>query len=402
MKNSASNNLKKFPKLYGRTKNGSIKTWEIWVESLFGEVCIKMRHGLKDGKKTLSSRLVEEGKNIGKSNETTPTQQAIKEAKARWQKQVDKGYVDKESNVDNIFNYFPMLAKTYEIGITTLPEKMILQPKLNGVRCVAVKKDNVVKLYSRNGKEYTAFCPNVVKSLALQMTNGEIYDGELYVHGWSFKRIIECVKRDKSVIWRKKIKYHVKKREWEEAYWWAQTRLDNQKIQYHIYDVPSDMPFMKRLQQGLDYIVETDVIKKVDTGILPSHHGMVKLWHDKYVKQGYEGCIIRDADSPYLWGHRGKRLLKYKEFIDEEFEITGYKQGTGTDAGAIVFICRVGKGKGRNLLFDARPRGEINKRRIMWGKRKSYLGRMLTVRFQEWSDKGVPIFPVGLEIRDYE
>jgi hypothetical protein len=30
------------------------------------------------------------------------------------------------------------------------------------------------------------------------------------------------------------------------------------------------------------------------------------------------------------------------------------------------------------------------------------VGQMLTVRFQEKSEDGVPIFPVGLGIRDYE
>jgi hypothetical protein len=31
-----------------------------------------------------------------------------------------------------------------------------------------------------------------------------------------------------------------------------------------------------------------------------------------------------------------------------------------------------------------------------------YIGQLLTVRYQEKSEDGVPIFPVGTGIRDYE
>ena len=38
----------------------------------------------------------------------------------------------------------------------------------------------------------------------------------------------------------------------------------------------------------------------------------------------------------------------------------------------------------------------------MFEKGKSYIGKMLTVKYQELTDDGKPRFPVGINIRDYE
>ena len=69
--------------------------------------------------------------------------------------------------------------------------------------------------------------------------------------------------------------------------------------------------------------------------------------------------------------------------------------------GAIVFECISEAGK-----FDVRPRGSIEKRRKMFKNKQSYVGKMLTVRYQATGDQsqesGIPRFPVGIDVRDYE
>jgi DNA ligase-1 len=405
--------VKKWPKLYDKTKKGQVKVWEVRVESLYGDTAIVMYSGLKDGKMKISSKDITQGKNIGKKNETTITQQAILEAGARWQKKVDKGMVEDESKIGKKINYFPMLAKTAYSPwssdvvkglekITTLPQYVLLQKKLNGVRCTTVKKRNVVKLYSRGGKEYTKITDVLTTHLSHIMSNGEIWDGEIYVHGWSLERISQAVKRDKSKAWRKKVKYHVKKREWDKARWWVKTRNDTQRLEYHRYDLPSPWRCSKRLMNNI-VAIKTDLVNAVSSYLILGNWLDVKNHHDKWVKEGYEGAIIRDPEAPYLWNGRGKRLMKYKEFIDEEFEIVGYKQGTGTDKGAVTWLCKGPDRAGTGYIhFDCRPRGTIEHRRWLYKNGKAYIGKMLTVRFFERSDKYVPIFPVGIVIRDYE
>jgi DNA ligase-1 len=406
--------IKKWPTLYDKTKKGKVKVWNVRVESLWGEIAVIMSHGEKGGKQTISSKEITQGKNIGKKNETTITQQAILEAGARWQKKVDKGMVDDESKIGKKINYFPMLAVTAysavspdvvkgDKKITTLPERVLLQKKLNGVRCPAVKKRNVVKLYSRGGKEYTHITDVLTQHLSKVMMNGEIWDGEIYVHGWSLERISQCVKRDKSKVWRKKVLFHCKKREWEEARWWVKTRNDTQRLEYHRYDCPSGTLIARYRIATMALLPITDLVTQVETVECDGNWDNVRFWHDKWVREGYEGIVIRDPEESYIWNHRDKRLLKYKEFQDEEFEIIGYKQGTGSDKGAVTWLCRGhNRDKSGYIHFDCRPRGTIEYRRRLYRRGKSYIGKMLTVRFFERSDKYVPLFPVGICIRDYE
>jgi DNA ligase-1 len=405
--------LKKFPTLYDKTKTGKIKIWNVRVESLWNEVAVVISHGEKGGKQTISSKDITQGKNIGKSNETTITQQAILEAGARWKKKVDAGMVDNESKIGKKINYFPMLAVTAfspispdvvngTKKITTLPTIVLLQKKLNGVRCLAVKKRNVVKLYSRRGKEYTHITDVLTQHLNHKMMNGGIWDGEIYVHGWSLERIAQAVKRDKSKVWRKKVLYHVKKREWEEARWWVKTRNDTQRLEYHRYDCPSVTHKAHYRIATMALLPTSDLIKQVQTVEVNGDWDILRFWHDKWVREGYEGLIIRDPNEAYLWNHRDKRLLKYKEFFDEEFEIIGYHEGTGSNKGCVTWECRGDDGFGGYVHFGCKPRGTTEYRKRMFRLGRSYIGKMLTVRFQERSMDGVPLFPVGITIRDYE
>ena len=107
--------------------------------------------------------------------------------------------------------------------------------------------------------------------------------------------------------------------------------------------------------------------------------------------------MIRNMNSPYEF-KRSYNLQKYKFFTDSEFEIVDFKEATGNDIGTIVFICQTDK----NDIFEVRPQGTREQRKEMFEKGKSYIGKMLTVKYQELTDDGKPRFPVGINIRDYE
>ena len=63
-----------------------------------------------------------------------------------------------------------------------------------------------------------------------------------------------------------------------------------------------------------------------------------------------------------------------------------------------MFVCKTSDGS----KFNVRCKGTDESRREQWKNRKSYVGQMLTVRFQNYSDDGIPVFPVGITVRDYE
>jgi ATP-dependent DNA ligase len=121
------------------------------------------------------------------------------------------------------------------------------------------------------------------------------------------------------------------------------------------------------------------------------------------VSQGFEGLIVRNLHGKYLLEKRSNDLQKFKNFEDTEFEIVGYKLGTGTEAGAIIFICKSGE-----KTFDVRPRGSIGDRIEKAKHGDEFVGKQLTVRYQpsvKQSDVDkceLPRFPIGIDVRDYE
>jgi hypothetical protein len=75
-----------FPELQGEATTGKTKMWSIRVTERDGCGVIETTHGYVDGKKQINEKIIAEGKNIGKKNETTPLQQAINEARSSWVK----------------------------------------------------------------------------------------------------------------------------------------------------------------------------------------------------------------------------------------------------------------------------------------------------------------------------
>jgi len=89
--------------------------------------------------------------------------------------------------------------------------------------------------------------------------------------------------------------------------------------------------------------------------------------------------------------------LKYKDFTTEEYKIVDATEATGRDKGTVVWICTNG-----TQNFSVRPRGTQEQRTRMLREKDKYLGKMLTVQYQNLTNMGVPRFPVGLVVRDYE
>jgi DNA ligase-1 len=116
-------------------------------------------------------------------------------------------------------------------------------------------------------------------------------------------------------------------------------------------------------------------------------------------EEGHEGTIYRVPGGLYVPRARSKDLLKRKDFMTEEYRIVDYTEADGRDIGTVIWVVETSVGGGR---FSVRPRGSIEQRREWFRNGGDFIGKMLSVRFQNLSEAGVPRFPVGLSIRDYE
>ena len=372
------------PTLYGKSTNGKIKEWNISVLQMGDGTCyIETEHGYENGKKQLDQRFVGEGKNIGRANETTVYEQACSEARSAHSRKKDSGYVEDKDNIPSESDgmFLPMLAHRYDKHSSKIRFPCWVQPKLDGVRMIARKDNGVVTMWSRKGKLIDI--PDKINAqLSSMLLDGQCTDGELYVHGWTFQRIISAVKKK---------------------------RDDTDLLEYHIYDSPHpSLSFEDRMPlKGVGsmsfprYCQSWSLIGKnikFTQTLRAADRDEFDTLEQKFVSNGYEGMMARNINSIYKYKHRSYDLQKVKRFVDDEYRIIGGKDGSGREAGLIIFKCITNDG----LEFDVRPMGSHEKRAEMYKKLENYIDKYLTVRYQELTDDGRPRFPVGVAVRDYE
>jgi ATP-dependent DNA ligase len=355
-----------FPTLYGTASNGKRKVWQLNVESRDGVATIVTTHGYENGKKQTTYKTISKGKNIGKSNETTPLQQAVADAQAAWNKKKDTGYLEEGTVSTTIPS--PMLAHDFNKRSKSIIFPCYTQRKYDGARCIGVPQQG---LFSRTGKKF----PNLDHILQELNQFQVVFDGELYSGKLTFQELIGRVKRD------------------------AANEDQQKQVEYHIYDLIEDTPYEERMLklQKLFQVYTFQYLRLVPTDVCENVDDMKRL-HAQYSSDGYEGLILRNKDGRYKAGYRSVDLQKYKEFVDAEFEISDFKEGEGLEAGCVVWICKTLTG----ATFACRPRGTREDRSAQFKSGFEYIGKQLTVRYQELTDGGIPRFPVGIAIRDYE
>jgi len=361
--------MTKFKILYNKSSAGKLHTWEVWVD---GSI-IHTEYGTIDGDKATSSKPANP-KNVGKSNETTAEEQAIKEATAMWENKLARKYYENKDEALGGNRLLPMLAVSFEsragkkVDGHTYP--CYVQPKLDGIRCIAqCDESGNVTLYSRQGKEIPTV-PHIITWLEDTMLPGHVADGELYVHGWTFQEITSAFK---------------KKRE------------ASSKLVYHVYDYivdPSKPKNQKERYKDLqEFIYNGGAVSLVETKTCNNENDIMK-YVNGWLDQGYEGGIARMLDnSNYKFRGRSKRLLKIKTFLDDEFKITGFDRGINSTC---IWICT----NTNNQEFRCLANGQLSEKQQYLIDADQYIGEMLKVKFFELTDDGIPRFPVAIGIRD--
>ncbi len=391
--------MSELSKLYRKTATGSIQEWKIWVdERKDGSVWIMTRYGKKGSSKlrTIESQ-VKSGKRKNTIAETTTLQQAQLEAKSKWNEKKNKqGYTESTNfNIKKVV-VLPMLASKYDPlkvgkkrGINiTLPA--FVQPKIDGIRALTHfdSKSNPVVLSRRN----TPYPPEIIQHILNELELNELekvkasisnrpnlyLDGEFYTDELPFEELNGLL--------------HSKKIENVDL---SKVKL----IKYYIFDCfdldDMKMPFSERTKLLSKLITpKYKTLVNVDTYKVDTLK-QVDDYMTQFLSDGHEGLMIRNAHSPYELKKRSKHLQKYKKFIEEEFEIVGFKEGKGEDIGTVIWIVKT---KDENE-FSVRPTGTREHRQQLFKSGDEYIGKLLTVKFFEYSKKKVPRFPVGKSIR---
>jgi len=367
-----------FPQLFGSEKNGKIKVWSANVSLKDNIATSTITYGYIDGKKQIITREYNCGKNKGKINETTPYQQCLFETERKWKDKREKenyNIKDEEKDENKIF---PMLASTYSINSTKKNDIIypcLAQPKLDGLRCIMYMRDGVVLAQTRSGSyfESISFLTESMKDI-FTYDPTLILDGELYTMDIPFETLAGLLKKKKiSNIDRGLLEKHVK---------------------YHIYDLISDETFDIRFDRLSK--INLNIYTKFVNTILLSCIKDFQSYFCLFIEQGYEGIMLRNKKGIYRQGYRSHDLQKYKEFKEAEYPIIGFEEGEGRDKGCVIWICCNENKK----EFRVRPRGTLEQRREWFNNGYEYIGKNITVIYQELSEQNIPRFPVGKAIRD--
>ena len=372
-----------FEPLFKRTSTGAVQVWQIRVEPQDnGWAVIITSHGQVDGKPQENRDLIKEGKNAGKKNATTALQQATKEAESKWTEKLERdryGLTVEESDIKREFA--PMLAQSWTDNkgqLTSYAKKvnwqdkahLHVQPKFDGHRCLAIHDDKGLRLFTRKGVEVTS-CGHLVDQLRSIMPINSAIDGELYTHGVPVTTIGGYISKQQP---------------------------GTENLCFMLYDeINCPLPFAERMvrldqlasQRGSHiHLARTQPIATIDD---------MMNFQGQCVENGYEGAMLRHGLIGYENARSGS-LLKVKTFLDHEFKITGCKEGRGKFDGMAIFECITDAGN----TFEVTAPGTHEEKRSAWIQRETWIGQMLTVKYQKMTETEcpVPFQPVALQKRD--
>lgn len=341
--------------LYSRTKTGKIQHWKVDIVQRDGVTCVRRVWGQEGGKVQETFTEIPKGK-----AKRTIMEQAQLVLKSYMSKKIDEGYSASIEKAGAVI--LPMLANKWDPSKSKMTDMMYIQPKLDGVRALLSTKG----LITRTGKPIHSL-PNIKAPPGLK--DGEYIDGELYSHIIPFDTISGVIR---------------------------QLEPCNENITFHAFDYFDvnnvEMEFHERIHK-----LKTLWKTVVDTR--KCSKASIEMELNRLIQDGYEGIMIRSINGKYTINERSNDLLKYKRFHDKEYKIVGAKEGTGRDKGTVVWVCET---EHRGPHFRVRPADTRESRSWYWDHHMEFIGKMLTVKFQEMTAAGVPRFPVGVAVRDYE
>lgn len=399
---------KVFDTLYKRAKTGAIQYWLLKID---GQHIIKESGRFGTDNPLVHNEFIKTGKNIGKKNQTTPTEQAMLDAESDWKRKHDEGYKSwnditdgrirnethllayleellPQFNTDAKGELKPMKAPTepWKKGNKKNKYPKRMEAKLDGVRTTCVIDNQLdsctVRFLSSSGKPYPT-----LDHIALQIARVADkfpegitrLDGEAYIHGLTLEEINELVKKEQP---------------------------GSGALEFWLFDLPDAEEDQSIRSHGV-----VEVHKRINSPLvrMPIHtivndDAEVLAYYDNLVMLEFEGGMLKDLDGTYQPGQRSSFWTKVKMFDDTEFDIIGMELGQrGTED--LIINCRVLDGKfdpeHSNGTFSVKMGGSRATKQKTWDDKDNIIGiKQLTVKHFDYSKYGIPNLPTGKAIRE--
>ena len=272
-------------------------------------------------------------------------------------------------NLIKVYNV--ALANKYDSKKHKLDNNWIIEKKCDGCRCNVIKKDGIVKCYSRQGKEFTTL-NNLINELKDKMPDNTVFDGEICIvdknGNESFQDIMKLIKRKDYTIENPMLLCFdmLTLEEFENGkgttkYTDRVTKLKDWYKQYKVLKTMSILNYERFSQETL------------------------KNWEDKVKEYNWEGLMFR-KDIGYENG-RTNNLLKYKKFQDAEYIVKGVEKGViqeiingvATKIEAVGSLIIEHKGNQVNVGTGL----SLEQRKRWFEHPEEIIGKQITVKFFE-------------------
>jgi DNA ligase-1 len=264
-----------------------------------------------------------------------------------------------------------MLAHDGANHETKIEGTRILQPKLDGVRCLTVVdyESKTVIQYTRNGKELSNFT-HITDALLQHLESfGRSYvlDGE--VVSKSFQDLMKQVHRKDDV-----------KAGDARLMLFDIIPLSEFKTGQSTMGQKRRHNFLKTFQEVFDKVGYVDVIPQIEVN-LDSFVGQVeyKDYNKKMVEDGFEGIMIKNPESKYEC-KRSTSWLKMKPFIEVSLAVVAVEEGTGRNEGKLGALVCEGEDDGKFIRVNVGSGLSDEQRAEFWASKDTLIRQVVEVR----------------------
>lgn len=289
--------------------------------------------------------------------------------------------------IETINKVFPKLIPDFKVALCSPYEQesdikfdaAIVQPKLDGVRCIALVSENgSVELYTRNGSKIEGY-EDIEEELSNERWHGYTLDGEIM--GDNFDNTMEELFAKGK---RKNAIYTV----------FDIMKIEEFQSRYAIREYHERISLLQNIQsyqdQSVIKVIESTYIYDADI----NHENISKICKLEE-SRGYEGIVIKDSNSLYKF-KRSNSWVKFKNMLTDEFIINNMFLGDGKYANTLGAIqidvsgvdVKVGSG-----FSD-------EQREYIWENRDSIIGEVAEVKYQEITKDGSLRFPTFVKFRN--
>jgi DNA ligase-1 len=250
--------------------------------------------------------------------------------------------------------------------------KKLVEPKLDGVRCLTVVdfESRTVTQYTRNGKVLENF-GHITAYLEKQLDNfGRSYvlDGEVVSN--SFNELMTQVHRKSDVQAndaRLVVFDIVPLVEFKQGISVMGQRRRSKFLRENFSNIVADSGCMEIIaQREFDLDVFTDEIEFRD-------------YNKQAIEAGFEGILIKDPDAKYEC-KRSVSWLKQKPFIEVSLEVKAVEEGTGRNVGKLGALVCEGKDDGKNIVVNVGSGFTDDQREEFWVDKEAMIGQIVEVR----------------------